>query len=163
MWIRSRQYTGRVVTISNAKIFDEPVYNYTRDFPYIWEEIVIPITYKEKRKRVEEIMLQVAHAHTESISNLSTEALAQMQKLFFLRSADMVPRVYYRMTDNWLELSLRFIAKDHGVRELKDRIYRDLVEAFESESIGIASATYDIVGFPPLTIAQTVAPAPSKT
>lgn len=35
MWVRSRQYTGRIVTVSNAKIFDEPVYNYTRDFPYI--------------------------------------------------------------------------------------------------------------------------------
>jgi small-conductance mechanosensitive channel len=33
--VRSRQYTGRIVTVSNAKIFDEPVYNYTRDFPYL--------------------------------------------------------------------------------------------------------------------------------
>jgi small-conductance mechanosensitive channel len=24
--------TGRVVTVSNARIFDEPVYNYSRDF-----------------------------------------------------------------------------------------------------------------------------------
>jgi small-conductance mechanosensitive channel len=39
VWVRSRQFTGRVVTVSNAKIFDEPVFNYTRDFPYIWEEI----------------------------------------------------------------------------------------------------------------------------
>ena len=35
VWVRSRQYTGRIVTVSNAKIFDEPVYNYTRDFPYL--------------------------------------------------------------------------------------------------------------------------------
>src|SRR5690242_4933555 len=27
MWVRSRQYTGRIVTVTNAKIFDEPVYN----------------------------------------------------------------------------------------------------------------------------------------
>ena len=34
MWVHSRQFTGRIVTVSNEKIFDEPVYNYTRDFPY---------------------------------------------------------------------------------------------------------------------------------
>lgn len=34
MWVRSRQYTGRVVTVSNARVFDEPVFNYTREFPY---------------------------------------------------------------------------------------------------------------------------------
>src|SRR3954447_2822732 len=33
VWVASRQYTGRVVTVSNAQVFDEPVYNYTRDFP----------------------------------------------------------------------------------------------------------------------------------
>ncbi|HJS87627.1 MAG TPA: mechanosensitive ion channel domain-containing protein, partial [Acetobacteraceae bacterium] len=30
VWVRSRQFTGRIVTVSNAKIFDEPVFNYTR-------------------------------------------------------------------------------------------------------------------------------------
>ena len=34
MWVRARQYTGRVVTLTNDKIFDSPVYNYTRDFPF---------------------------------------------------------------------------------------------------------------------------------
>ncbi len=33
MWVASRQYTGRIVTVSNDKLFDTPVYNYTRDFP----------------------------------------------------------------------------------------------------------------------------------
>ena len=30
MWVRARQYTGRVVTVTNDKIFTEPVYNYSR-------------------------------------------------------------------------------------------------------------------------------------
>jgi len=37
MWVQSRQYSGRIVTVTNSKIFEEPVYNYTRDFPYLWE------------------------------------------------------------------------------------------------------------------------------
>jgi small-conductance mechanosensitive channel len=42
MWVKSRQFTGRIVTVSNARIFAEPVFNYTRDFPFIWEEMAIP-------------------------------------------------------------------------------------------------------------------------
>ena len=45
MWVKSRQYTGRMVTVTNDKIFDEPVFNYTKEFPYIWEEMSLPITY----------------------------------------------------------------------------------------------------------------------
>ena len=33
VWVNSRQYTGRLVTVTNGAIFNEPVYNYTRDFP----------------------------------------------------------------------------------------------------------------------------------
>jgi small-conductance mechanosensitive channel len=54
MWVRSRQYSGRIVTISNAQIFEEPVYNYSRDFPYIWEEMHLPISFKHDRNRAEQ-------------------------------------------------------------------------------------------------------------
>ena len=36
------------------------------------------------------------------------------------------------------------------VRGLKDSISREILAGFDAEGIGIASATYDIVGFPPL-------------
>jgi hypothetical protein len=34
------------------------------------------------------------------------------------RTHDETPAVFYRLTDNWLELTMRFIAPTHGVREL---------------------------------------------
>jgi len=37
VWVLSRQFTGRIVTVSNARIFDEAIFNYTREFPFIWE------------------------------------------------------------------------------------------------------------------------------
>ena len=42
MWVHSRQYTGRIVTVTNDKIFDEPVYNYTHEFAYLWDEFSVP-------------------------------------------------------------------------------------------------------------------------
>src|SRR5436305_6129295 len=39
MWVQARQYSGRIVRVTNDKIFDTPVYNYTRQFPFVWEEM----------------------------------------------------------------------------------------------------------------------------
>lgn len=64
----------------------------------------------------------------------------------------MTPRVYYRITDNWLELTVRFIVTDHSIRNIKDAVSRDILKAFDRAGIGIASATFDIVGFPSLKI-----------
>lgn len=152
MWVRSRQFTGRIVTVTNDKIFDEPVYNYTREFPYLWEEISIPIPYSADRERAEQILLECADRHTVKTNEMSQEVLQQMQRRYFIQAADLTPKVYYRITDNWLELTVRFVVKDHAIRDLKDAVSRDILKAFDQAGIGIASATFDIVGFPTLQI-----------
>ena len=63
VWVQSRQFTGRIVTVANSKIFDEPVYNYTREFPFIWEEMRLPIAYRDDRARAEQILLEAARKH----------------------------------------------------------------------------------------------------
>jgi small-conductance mechanosensitive channel len=152
MWVRSRQYTGRVVTVSNAKVFDEPVYNYTRDFPYLWEEMSLPIPYTADRERAERILLEAAERHTVQLGDLSAEALGEMKRRYFLTGSEVTPRVYYRLTDNGLELTVRFITEDRGMRDLKDAMSRDILRAFDEAGIALASATFEIVGLPPLRI-----------
>lgn len=157
MWVRARQYTGRIVTVTNDKIFTEPVYNYTRDFPYIWEEMHVPIPYTADRARAEQILLDAARRHTTRISDLSEEALQELERRFALRRTDFGPQVYWRLTDNWLEMTVRFIALDHAIRDLKNAMSRDIIAAFDAAGIGIASSTYDIVGMPPLHLIQETA------
>ncbi len=155
-WVKSRQFTGRIVTVTNDKIFEEPVYNYTRDFPYLWEEISVPISYRADRDRAEQILLECADRHTERINEMSQEALQILRDRYFLHSYDLTPKVYYRITNNWLELTVRFVVREHAIRDLKDAITRDLLQAFDAAGIGIATTTYNIVGFPPLQIKNDV-------
>lgn len=152
MWVKGRQFSGRIVTVSNSTVFDKPVYNYTRDFPYLWAEMMIPITYAADRARAEAIMLEAAKRHTAQTSRTSAEAMRHMQETYFVTATDFEPRVFYRLTDNWLELGLRFVVSDRGIREVKDAISREIITAFDAAGIGIASATYDIVGLPPVRI-----------
>ena len=41
----------------------------------------------------------------------------------------------------------------YGVRDVKDQISREVLNALDVIGIGIASATYDIVGLAPLRVA----------
>ena len=151
-WVASRQFTGRIVSVSNSMIFDDPVYNYTRDFHFIWEEIHLPVSYTSDYKRAEQIMLDVTTANTTRIEDIAQPELDMLYEKFAIAPADLKPRVFYRMTDNWIELAVRFITPDHGIRDLKDRMFRQLIEGFDKAGIGIASGTYDIVGLPPIKV-----------
>jgi small-conductance mechanosensitive channel len=152
MWVKARQYTGRFVTVSNAKVFDEPVFNYTREFPYLWEEMTVPISYKDDRAAAERILLGAAERHTVKIADVGEPALAELERRFAIKRSDAHPRVYWRMTDNWLEMTVRFIVKEHGVRDLKDAMTRDVLAGLDRAGIGIASATFEIVGLPAVKI-----------
>ena len=153
-WVKSRQYTGRVVTVSNDKIFQEPVYNYTIEFPYIWEEMGIPITYQADRAHAERILLDAAQRHTADVSQIGEHDLREIERRYAIARSDLAPRVYWRLTDNWLELTVRFIAKTHGIRELKDALSREIINALDAAGIGIASATVEVVGVPPLRLTR---------
>ena len=154
-WVRSRQFTGRIVTVSNAKIFDDPVYNYTRDFPFIWEEIAIPITYTADRARAEEIMLEAAKAYALNGDTLADREKDHLQERFGVAPIDLEPTVYMRLTDNWLELTVRFVLETHRIRGVKSDMSRQIIAAFDEAGIGIASSTYDIVGLPPIEMKQS--------
>ena len=126
-WVRSRQYTGRIVTVSNAKIFLDPVFNYSRDFPFIWEELMVPITFRADAERAEAILLEAAAS---------------------VGPIDLDAKVFYQITSNWLELTVRFVVGTHAIRPIKDHISRDILKQLKADGITIATTRYDIVGAP---------------
>ena len=159
MWVHSRQFTGRIVTVTNDKIFDEPVYNYTHEFPYIWEEVRLPIRYADDRRRAEEILLNAAKRHALSCDKIGERQVKRLEQRFGIEVGDVDPRVFWRITDNWLELTVRFLAPDHGIRQIKDRMSRDILAGLDEAKIGIASGTYAIVEVPPIRVEQASARA----
>ena len=155
MWIKGRQFTGRIVTVTNDKIFETPVYNYTRDFPFIWEEISVPIKYGTELSKVEGILLEVVARHVDKIDDLSRPLRENMEKKYDIRTDDMIPKLFYRITDNWIDLTVRFISPERGIREIKSNISRDILREFAVEQIEIASGTVEIVGLPELNVKST--------
>ncbi len=157
VWVEGRQFTGRVVTVSNATIFDNPVFNYSRDFPVIWEEMRLPIRYTADHAEAERILLDCAERHTAGLQQQGHAGIALMLERYGMPDADLRPKVFLRLTDNWVELALRFVAPTHGSRAIKDAMSRDILMRFAKAGIDIASATYDIVGLPPVRVLHEVA------
>nr|MDP9115402.1 mechanosensitive ion channel family protein [Acidobacteriota bacterium] len=152
MWVQARQYTGRIVTLTNDKLFDMPVYNYTREFPFLWEEIMIPIPYQTDLKKAERILLDAVTRNTVKIAEIGEESLVELERRYIIKRSDLGPRAFIRLTDNWIEITARFIVRDHGIRELKDAISREVLNALNEAGMTVASGTYQIVGMPPISV-----------
>lgn len=102
-------------------------------------------------RRDQRLAFQARQAiHLLTTGEMGEPALLEIERRYFVRRVEMTPKVYFRLTDNWLELTLRFIARDHGIRELKDAMSREILAALDDAGIGIASSTFEVVGLPPL-------------
>ena len=63
-WLNGDHNTGRIVTVSNAFLFKEPLYNYSVHLRFVWDEIKIPITYESNWKRAIDIMSSAVYEHS---------------------------------------------------------------------------------------------------
>jgi small-conductance mechanosensitive channel len=151
-WVQSRQFTGRIVNVTNAVVFSAPIYNYSRDIPYIWEELRIPVKYDTDRGVAEQILLEAARNHAVDVDAFDPQAIARLRRRYWLPDTDVEPSVFYRLTDNWLEMTVRFAVLPHGVRQVKSDISLGILAGFEAAGIEIASATYDVVGLPKVQV-----------
>ena len=154
-WVRGRQYSGRIVRVTNDKIFDTPIYNYTHGFPFMWEEMMLPIKYGDDYRIVERIMLDAARHHTSEWIAKSGKQLETVREKYFLSEKPSVePSVYVTLTDNWIQLSLRFVVGAVGARQVKDAMSREILAAMNEAKIGVASGTYAIVELPTIRVQQ---------
>jgi small-conductance mechanosensitive channel len=155
MWIQARQYTGRIVTVANAAVFDEPVFNYSRDFPFIWEEVHVPVKYDVDVELAERLVLEAAAKHAVKREDIGPGVMQQLRRRYFVPADEVSvePEVFYKLTSNWLELAVRFVVPTHDIRRIKSNISRDLAKAFDANGIDVASTTYAIVEVPPLSVA----------
>ncbi|UWZ58593.1 mechanosensitive ion channel [Dactylosporangium aurantiacum] len=141
-WVRGRQYTGRVVSVSNKAIFSEPVYNSTAALDYLWEELTVPVRHGDDWRLAERILRE--EAQWASSSQGAREAIEQMRRRYPVGRADVEPRVFVRITDDWVELAARFVVQVRNARAVKDDMSRRVLDRFVAEGIAVASATQEV-------------------
>jgi hypothetical protein len=75
--------------------------------------------------------------------------VTRLEERFGIEVGDVDPKVFWRITQDWLELTVRFLAPDHGVRNIKDAMAREILAGFSEAGIMIAAARQEAVTAPP--------------
>jgi small-conductance mechanosensitive channel len=152
-WVKADQYTGRVVNVANRAVWTHPVYNFTQHWGYLWDEITLPISYESDWQCAAEFMLESGQKYTAELQEDAEARLAKMINRYPLKDTKVEPTLYIAMTDNWIEVTLRFLVDAQVRRPVKARLHRELLQYFQAEeNITVASTTIEIVGFPRLEV-----------
>jgi small-conductance mechanosensitive channel len=158
-WVTSDNYSGRIVKVSNAFVFRGPIYNYSRDFPFVWDEFDLPVRYGSDRELAKEIVIRIAR---EVLSDYVAKSVNQWKgvvRKYYIEDAEVNPTLAISLTDNWIQFNLRYIVDYKKRRSVKDQLSQRIAAAIEATEgrVQLASATVEIVRIPPL---ERAAPAP---
>jgi len=153
-WVTSDNYSGRIVKLSNAFVFKGPVYNYSKDFPFIWDEFNLPIRYGSDLEMAKEIIIRVA---SEQLSGYVDHSIAKWKTVvdkYYIEDAQVEPTLALTMSDNWIEFNLRYIV-DYKKRRYVKHILNSLIGKEIEKTKGkvvLASSTIEVIRIPKLQI-----------
>lgn len=153
-WVEGDLYNGRIVRIANSFVFKEPVYNYSADFPFLWDEIKVPIRYGSNYPLTKKILYEAAE---EVVGDYSQEAELHwdiMVRKFLIENASTRPMVMIIANDNWVEFTLRYVVDYKKRVRIKDELFTIVLEKVEKTSgqVEFGSATFELVKTPPIDI-----------
>lgn len=146
-WVHGRQLTGRIVSVTNKSVFTAPVFNYSTSFDFLCEELVVPVPYHQDWRRAEHLLGDAVREV--SAREDARRAVEQMRRSYPIPPTDLEPRVFVRATDNWIELSARFVVPVRSARGAKDEISRRVIDGLQAAGIEVASATSTVTVRPP--------------
>ncbi len=146
-WVDGDLYNGRIVRIANSFVFKEPVFNYSADFPFLWDEIRIPIQYGSDYQAVREILNRAAYDLVGDYIKTAQETWQQMVNKYMIEDASTEPMVTLIANDNWVEFTLRYTVDLKKRRTIKNNLYLRILEEVEKTGgkIKFASATFQMV------------------
>jgi small-conductance mechanosensitive channel len=148
-WVSADQPTGRLSLIPNSYVLSNVTNNYTKDFDFLWDEISFPITYNSDWKAAKMLIIEIIRQETTSIGEQAQGEISHMERKYFFSKGSTNTEVFIRLTDNWIELTARYVTPVRQRRMIRNRVSQRILEDIErSERIKIASQTVDIVGFP---------------
>lgn len=149
-WIKGDQYNGRIVRVANSFVFKEPVFNYSADFPFLWDEITLPVRYGSDWEYARETLRAVVNEVCGDYAVRSREAWKDAVQKYRLEEANIDPVITLAATDNWIEFTARYVVDYRKRRWTKDRLFTRILEEVDrsNNKIRLASATFEIANLP---------------
>ena len=142
-WVDGDLYNGRIVLVANSFVFKEPVFNYSSDFTFLWDEIKVPIEYGSNYDKAKQILLNIGKEVAGDLSQKSKEQWNALEKKYRLEDTQTESMVSLIAKDNWVEFTLRYVVNYKKRRLTKTELYTKILKEVDATNgeVKFASST----------------------
>ena len=128
--------------VPNGRVFTEPVANYDKGFPFIWNEVPVIVTFESDWKRAKAILERVAATHAEHLTAEAEKHLLEASREYLISYTKLAPIVNTSVVDSGVRLTIRYLIQPRKRRGSEQAIWQDILDEFaRSPNIDFAYPT----------------------
>jgi small-conductance mechanosensitive channel len=130
-YVQAEQPTGRLITFPNSEVLAGSIVNLTRDFPYVWDELTIPIADRSDLAYAADVLNRIATTHIAGYMEEPAaryEAILRRSGLEF--SVPRQPQVFIALGESWVNLTARYLVGARERRKWKSELTALVVTEF---------------------------------
>jgi len=147
-WLSGDAFTGRYATVPNKCVLTSNVFNYTKDTPYIWDEVHVSVTYESNLRVAEQHVLDAAN---EVVGDFMRDNRAAVREKYEFRDLTAYiidePTVRWQLRDSWVDLRLVFFCPAYRRGYYESEIVKRILDKFTEDS-RVAIAYPHVVSVP---------------
>ncbi|WP_165748522.1 mechanosensitive ion channel family protein [Cellulophaga sp. Z1A5H] len=153
-WVSSDNYSGRIVKISNAFVFKGPIKNYSMDFPFVWDELNILITYESDLDLTKKIIQNQASIFLTEYTQNSIKKWKEMVAHYYIEDSKLAPTIAINLTDNWVAVNLRYITDYKCRRATKNELFEAIQKEIKATNgkVNFASTSLQLLKIPEIEV-----------
>ncbi len=162
-WVMAEQSTGRIIHIPNVKVFTVPIANYTQQFPYIWDELPVMITFESNWEKAKAILERILEEQTVKFTGPEEKELRETATRYYIKLGKLTPTVYTTVVDSGVQLTMRYLTPVRQRRGRDELLWEAILRAFAKEDdIDLAYNTQRVFYNPREGKPGTGGPAPTR-
>ena len=136
----SGEPTGRTVTFLNSYAIRGQLFNFSSEGQWLWDEITVSVPAGEDIDAVAHSVEDAARAETEENARLAEQEWQRSARATALSRLSAAPVVTLRPSGGGIDLQVRYITRAAARVELRDRLYRRLLQLLHEKNPDKAAA-----------------------
>jgi len=127
-WVDGDLYTGRLISIPNAKVFNYSNINSSSGYKSIWNELKVRITFESDWKKAKEMLIESAKNNSNFQDTQATYDAYKTLRAYMIHNVEFEPVVFTKIVENGVELRVRYFCSIYNRTASEAKIYEEILE-----------------------------------
>lgn len=114
-FVQAEQPTGRLVTFPNNEILAGTIVNFTRDFPFVWDELSFQVANESDLEYTIQVIYKISEMMLGNYMEYPAQKYSEiLRKANLDNNVPVKPQVFIQLTESWTDVVVRYLV---GARE----------------------------------------------